>query len=164
MVNEFDGFARMPSANMVLDNLADTVKSVFSLQKNAHTNIAYELRCVQNIQWVHDRHHISQMMTNIMKNALNVLQEHQVPTGKILVIVEQQDTVLYVAIHDNGVGFPTQDRYGLFDPYVSNYTNGTGLGLSIVKKIVEDHNGTIALLDSPLLGGALVEITFNMEQ
>ena len=163
MVNEFDGFARMPAPKMALDNFTETVKSAYSLQKNAHSHIQYQLDCPQDIIWQHDRHHISQMITNIMKNALNVLMEKQVQSPKILVVARHSDNVVVLSIHDNGDGFPKSDRDSLFDPYVTNHKDGTGLGLSIVKKIVEDHNGTVALLDSPVLGGALVEIEFNME-
>ena len=41
-------------------------------------------------------------------------------------------------------------------------TNGTGLGLAICKKIVEDHNGQIQLLDSSSLGGAMVRIKLSL--
>ena len=50
------------------------------------------------------------------------------------------------------------NRDNFFEPYMTKKTNGTGLGLAICKKIVEDHNGQIELLDSELLGGAMVRI------
>jgi len=36
---------------------------------------------------------------------------------------------------------------------VTHRDKGTGLGLSIVKKIVEEHNGSLDLLDAPLFEG-----------
>ena len=45
---------------------------------------------------------------------------------------------------DNGIGLP-EDRAALFEPYVTTREKGTGLGLSIVKKIIEEHGGTLIL-------------------
>jgi nitrogen fixation/metabolism regulation signal transduction histidine kinase len=37
----------------------------------------------------------------------------------------------------------------LFEPYVTTREKGTGLGLPIVKKIIEEHGGTLELEDAP---------------
>ena len=68
---------------------------------------------------------------------------------------------------DNGIGLPP-DRGHLFEPYVTTREKGTGLGLSIVKKIIEEHGGTLSLQDAPIFAstramgqihfGAMVEI------
>ena len=62
-----------------------------------------------------------------------------------------QDTAR-ITIADNGIGLPV-DRARLFEPYVTNRSEGTGLGLPIVKKIIEEHGGSLALEDAPLFEG-----------
>jgi nitrogen fixation/metabolism regulation signal transduction histidine kinase len=57
-----------------------------------------------------------------------------------------------IRIMDNGIGLPP-DRARLFEPYVTTREKGTGLGLPIVKKIIEEHGGTLALLDAPVFEG-----------
>jgi signal transduction histidine kinase len=52
-----------------------------------------------------------------------------------------------IAVVDNGVGLPQQDRGRLTEPYVTHKPKGTGLGLAIVKKIMEDHGGSVTLDD-----------------
>ncbi len=52
-----------------------------------------------------------------------------------------------LAVADNGVGLPQQDRDRLTEPYVTHKPKGTGLGLAIVKKIMEDHGGSVTLDD-----------------
>ena len=47
------------------------------------------------------------------------------------------------------MGLPTENRSRLFEPYVTHRDSGTGLGLPIVKKIIEEHGGTLELLDAP---------------
>ena len=67
-----------------------------------------------------------------------------------------------IRIADNGTGLPP-DRSRLFEPYVTTREKGTGLGLPIVKKIIEEHGGTLVLTDAPVFegnptAGAMAEI------
>lgn len=57
-----------------------------------------------------------------------------------------------IRIMDNGIGLP-EDRARLFEPYVTTREKGTGLGLPIVKKIIEEHGGTLVLEDAPQFKG-----------
>ena len=77
------------------------------------------------------------------------------PTGfvpEIRVSLSADDTEAVIRISDNGTGLPP-DRARLFEPYVTTREKGTGLGLPIVKKIIEEHGGTLALLDAPVFDG-----------
>jgi two-component system nitrogen regulation sensor histidine kinase NtrY len=58
------------------------------------------------------------------------------------------DSAAEIRIMDNGIGLPP-DRARLFEPYVTTREKGTGLGLPIVKKIIEEHGGSLALQDAP---------------
>jgi two-component system nitrogen regulation sensor histidine kinase NtrY len=57
-----------------------------------------------------------------------------------------------ISIVDNGIGLPKNVKR-LFEPYVTNRKEGTGLGLSIVKKIIEDHEGSLVLRSAKKLNG-----------
>lgn len=50
-----------------------------------------------------------------------------------------------IKIQDTGGGIAPENIDKIFEPYFSTKETGTGLGLAIVKKIVDDHNGTIAV-------------------
>ena len=76
---------------------------------------------------------------------------------RVFVSAFKKSKFVCIDVEDNGDGFP-KNREKLFEPYITNKLNGTGLGLAICKKIIEDHNGEIELLDGALLGGALVRI------
>jgi signal transduction histidine kinase len=71
---------------------------------------------------------------------------------------------LEVRVIDTGIGIPPRERSRVFDPFYqvdSSSTReygGTGLGLSIVKRIVEAHEGTIAI-ESNLPQGTVFVVT-----
>ncbi|MCX8047116.1 MAG: ATP-binding protein, partial [Anoxybacillus gonensis] len=44
----------------------------------------------------------------------------------------------------------------IFEPFITTKSSGTGLGLTIVKRIIENHGGTIALHDSSEQGTTFV--------
>jgi two-component system nitrogen regulation sensor histidine kinase NtrY len=75
---------------------------------------------------------------------------------------ESPRNVLSIEVSDNGIGFPTENRQRLLEPYMTTRAEGTGLGLPIVAKILEDHGGGIELLDAEDGPGARVRLYFPM--
>ena len=69
-----------------------------------------------------------------------------------------------IAVEDDGVGLPEQDRARLTEPYVTHKVKGTGLGLAIVKKIMEDHGGRVELDDRANGPGAVATLALPQAQ
>jgi two-component system nitrogen regulation sensor histidine kinase NtrY len=108
---------------------------------------------------------INQALTNLLKNAQEAIdaREPGAEPGAILVRLTVEAESLTMDILDNGAGLPDQPAR-LFEPYVTHRPKGTGLGLSIVKKIVEEHDGTLELrpaaaFDGGTRAGAWARIT-----
>jgi nitrogen fixation/metabolism regulation signal transduction histidine kinase len=53
--------------------------------------------------------------------------------------------MIRITVTDNGAGFPDHLIKRAFEPYVTTKKKGTGLGLVIVKKIIEEHGGTVSI-------------------
>jgi two-component system, NtrC family, nitrogen regulation sensor histidine kinase NtrY len=111
---------------------------------------------------------LNQALTNLIKNAGEAIESlhekgtHDGHRPEIRVSMEPRDIDVVIRIMDNGIGLPT-DRARLFEPYVTTREKGTGLGLPIVKKIIEEHGGTLTLTDAPVFegntrAGAMAEI------
>jgi PAS domain S-box-containing protein len=90
-----------------------------------------------------DKFRISQVLTNLIANAVNYTHEN----GKIEVSVEQKDNELITHIKDNGEGIPKEALPHLFTKFfrvsgqLEQGSKGTGLGLYISKAIIEAHQG-----------------------
>ena len=155
LVSEFSNFARMPESKLELTKLDNIINTQVNTQKIANKNITFNIKMnPKNINIRCDYNQISRLIMNVLKNSIESIKKKK----KIIHInVMHKKKMVYIDIEDNGVGFPNS-REKLFEPYITNKVNGTGLGLAICKKITEDHNGGIELLDGDHLGGALVRI------
>ena len=96
-----------------------------------------------------DRQRISQVMTNLVSNAI----KHSFEGGNVLVSFYESKKNVSVSVKDFGEGIPPEhvtrifERFYRVDKSRSREKGGTGLGLSIVKHILENH-GTRAEVDS----------------
>lgn len=174
LVTEFSGFARMPEPVMRPENIIDLVKQALFLQRQAHASIHFEFKTplkefVENFYVNCDANQIGQVLTNLFQNAINAVSldefiqqkiqkenEGNIFVPTILVTLELNRNRCRIIIEDNGPGLPIEGRERLIDPYYTTHKKGTGLGLAIVAKIVEDHRGTLELLDSDLGGAKMV--------
>ncbi|WP_433945811.1 ATP-binding protein [Paenibacillus sp. SN-8-1] len=91
---------------------------------------------------------IKQVILNIIKNAMEAIEEVQGDhAGMIEISAKQEGNYVNISIKDNGNGMDKTLLTRLFDPFFTTKEKGTGLGLSVSYKIIKNHGGTI-LVDS----------------
>lgn len=98
-----------------------------------------------------DRIQIQQVITNLVRNAVEALQNRDLRV--VAICTEYSAGGWVVRVEDNGPGVSPEAAQRLFEPLQNDKTKGMGLGLSISRTIVESHFGAIWVEDS-LLGGA----------
>lgn len=152
MVDEFSAFARMPQPVIKPEDVGRIVREALVLQRQAHPEITWQTHLPDTgPPAACDRRLINQALTNLLMNAADAtaMRERSPEEGKpiITITASQADGVVTIAVSDDGIGLPKQDRDRLTEPYVTHKPKGTGLGLAIVKKIMEDHGGRLTLED-----------------
>ena len=174
IVDDFSKFARMPEPEKRTHDLTKILNDAVLLQEVAMPQIALITEISAENIWIDvDQAMMSQALMNLIKNASEAIDTYIEKFGntsyepEIFITLNSQDNLVILQIMDNGIGLPP-DRGHLFEPYVTTREKGTGLGLSIVKKIIEEHGGTLSLQDAPIFAstramgqihfGAMVEI------
>lgn len=90
-----------------------------------------------------DEGQISQIVINLIKNALQAGARHITITGR----TGSEDEVM-IEVANDGTPIPLQSREQIFVPFFTTKQEGTGIGLSISRQIMHKHNGTMDLLKS----------------
>jgi two-component system nitrogen regulation sensor histidine kinase NtrY len=152
MVDEFSSFARMPEANPVMGDLSEVVKQAVFLESVRLPEIS--IRTVMPDEPIHarfDSRLIAQVLTNLIKNAVEAFEGiplDQLRDPSITVTLEREGENIRISVADNGKGWPKENRQRLLEPYMTTREKGTGLGLAIVAKIIEQHGGSVELIDA----------------
>jgi two-component system nitrogen regulation sensor histidine kinase NtrY len=158
IVDEFSRFARMPAPQPRSEDLGRILRDAVLLQRAGLPGVELKLQAPDApVMAEIDATMISQALINLIKNAGEAIETYKAETGdltdpEIRVTLAVRDGRAEIAVADNGIGLP-DDRARLFEPYVTRRESGTGLGLPIVKKIIEEHGGTLDLTDAPVFEG-----------
>lgn len=170
MVDEFSSFARMPKPTFGVEDVRDILKQAVFLFEVAKPDIVFGVKTPNEIEpLVCDRRLLSQALTNIVKNAVEAIEENsknpnQPPIGHIRAELDigSNDEII-IRVSDDGIGLP-EARDAIAEPYMTTRQGGTGLGLAIVKKIVEQHYGELEFRDNPLGQGTCVTLTLHPDR
>lgn len=158
MVNAFADYARPPQLAAQAISLHALLGEVLDLYENDQ-RILLDRRLAPGEPRVRvDAVRLRQALHNLMKNALEAIGEARKPQIRMttrLTHEAEQDWV-ELAIADNGPGLPEDFGERWFEPYTSSKARGTGIGLAVVKKIVEEHGGSVSAHPGPLGGAEFV--------
>ena len=158
MVDEFSAFARMPQPVIKPEDLGRVAREALVLQRSARPQIAWATAIPERGPVAPcDRRLIGQALTNLLQNAADAVAMRE-GAGHISVAVEEREGGVRIAVADDGIGLPQEDRGRLTEPYVTHKPKGTGLGLAIVKKIMADHGGSLLLEDRPAGPGTVAAL------
>lgn len=111
-----------------------------------------------------ERLQLYQVFANLISNAI---KHHGSPQGTVRVTVEDQGSCYEFAVADDGPGIAPQYHEKIFKIFQTlearDYGSSTGIGLALVKKIVQEHGGSITL-DSEEGKGATFRFTWSKDE
>ncbi len=141
-------FARPTKLHIEQQSLAPVLQSVLTLMEANLTHHQIELSLqltpdLLNFQFDSDK--IKQAFMNVVLNAMEAMPQG----GTLTISTFQQNENVCIRIIDTGIGIPDDDMAHLFEPFFTHKTKGTGLGLANVKRIVEEHGGSVEIESAP---------------
>ncbi|HXJ01130.1 MAG TPA: HAMP domain-containing sensor histidine kinase [Micropepsaceae bacterium] len=101
-----------------------------------------------------DRRAMSQILLNLVSNAV----KFTLPGGRVCIRAGIQDSLVRIAVEDNGVGIAKADLPRLGNPFVQVRNQagilhtGTGLGLALVRALAEKHEGMVRIESEEMVG------------
>lgn len=158
MVMEFADYARAPAIQLMALDMHQLLNEVMGLYEANSSPIALQLSATHP-RINGDATRLRQVIHNLLHNAHDALKNIKHP--QIILRTENLQNTIKLSVLDNGSGFPENIVARVFEPYMTTKDKGTGLGLPIVKKIVEEHGGSITI-ENRATGGTCISIIFPL--
>lgn len=139
------GVIEPPERVAVAPVIERVVRMLRMIAEEKRVTLTYEIERAQTVLASGDDLH--QIIYNLTENAI----KYNRPGGFVRVILTGTAAECVLAVEDNGIGIPEEDRPRVFDRFYrvdkmrSRAAGGTGLGLSIVADTVRRRGGSIAV-------------------
>ncbi|MBN3033059.1 MAG: HAMP domain-containing protein [Candidatus Saganbacteria bacterium] len=170
-------------SHVEVNSLLEEVLLLFESEcKKAGVRVTRKLAQLPEISG--DAGQLSQAFVNIIKNAIEAMQEkggeltvktdvgeviklgrintrQGVKQGEEMVWGEQEELgrpipVIFIEVTDTGEGISEDNLKSLFDPFFTTKMTGTGMGLPITLRIIEEHKGSIKVRSKPASGTTFI--------
>ncbi len=108
-----------------------------------------------DIQLQVDRHQMEQVLINLIKNAVESLEENL--TVIVSTKADHPNHHFMISVEDNGCGISPDAAESIFLPFFTTKNGGSGIGLSLSRQIVNLHGGSLSFDSNP--SGTIFTIT-----
>ena len=150
-VSDFRNLTRIPIPQLKVVQAKELFDRVLTLLKNdmEENRIKVQTHIDQaDLSFQADPELIEQVMINIIKNAIQALDEES--DEKLIEISALKDDKnnTTIKIKDNGPGIDEEALSKIFIPFFTTKKNGSGIGLSLSKQIMRQHKGAIKVVSN----------------
>ncbi len=163
MLQEILDFSRGISAtNLAEINLGESIEAILGFVERDLTkhNIVLSKDLKYTGQCILDADKMTRVFYNIASNARDAMPNG----GTLKVSTKKIDDKVQICFRDTGIGMPDEVKKRIFEPFMTyGKKHGTGLGMAIVKRVVDDHHGTIEIESEPG-NGTEMRITIPLKQ
>jgi two-component system, OmpR family, sensor histidine kinase BaeS len=128
-----------------LENIVDRFSAAFR-----EKGVLLDLGCADDIDLYGDPERLSQIVVNLLSNALRATDNG----GKVTVRAESGGDSRSIVVEDGGNGIKEEDLPFIFERFYKGPGGGLGIGLTIVKELVEAHGGKIHVRSTPGKGSS----------
>jgi two-component system C4-dicarboxylate transport sensor histidine kinase DctB len=145
IIGQLKGFARKSGEAVATVDLRQTIEAAALLLgsefQNHGVGIAIEVRQAASVTG--DAVRTEQVLINLLRNALDAVEE--APAKRVCVLLDVEDGQAVVRIRDSGAGIADEVAPHLFEPFFTTKSSskGLGLGLAISSSIVQAMNGQL---------------------
>lgn len=144
-ITDFLNYSRPAKANLQPTDARKVVEDSLRIVEGqaAECDIKISLIEEENVpQILADAEFLRSVFNNLFINAVHSMEAKG---GQLNVKISPAAQFVKIEIRDTGNGIPPENLEKIFEPYFSTKETGTGLGLAIVQKIIDVHNGEIAV-------------------
>jgi signal transduction histidine kinase len=136
-------FSRVGEKQRQMTSLAEIIQSVIDMlaHHQSYKGKAVQFEAHKYPHLLLNAEEIKSVILNLVVNGLESMEEG----GKLSILLDTEDGMAVLKIHDTGCGMTGEVLENLFEPFFtrSRTGRGIGLGLSISHRIVTQHGGDI---------------------
>ena len=150
-VESYRKLTRVPEPEKKLFKVADLMHRVQilynSLDKSENTDLSVSMEN-PDLEIFADQNLISQVLINLLKNALEANESNAAGMIKIIAS-EGNNNHPDICVIDNGTGISEENIDEIFVPFFTTRQSGSGIGLSISRQIMKAHGGNLKVRSVP---------------
>lgn len=158
-VDSYRSMTRIPTPNKRAVYVKDLIHRVLTLMKDDFDKSVLVPQITysdESIMIYADENLISQVLINLIKNALAAMVEEtmgdgeeavseRIPFIKVTIFLDPNNEDVIMDVSNNGKPISREDQEHIFVPFFTTKASGTGIGLSISRQIMRQHNGSLKL-------------------
>lgn len=146
-VSDFRNMTRIKLPTLAPVQVEEIISHVLLLLKQEieSSEIQVDVTVKKELSIVIDKEQIEQVLINLVKNAIQALNQGGKPTKTLTIAAAATPRGgASISIQDNGTGIEEEALKKVFIPFFTTKKNGSGIGLSLSKQIMRNHGGHIS--------------------